>query len=81
MSNRKEAKGDVLEHWFDAICNDGINESSDEKSEAAAEEITQNPSSPFQSKYPKGYEFDPKDYGVHGMWVILTPPAKPPPLQ
>jgi hypothetical protein len=26
-----------------------------------------------------GYEFYPKDYGVHGMWVILTPPATEPP--
>jgi hypothetical protein len=25
----------------------------------------------------RGYAFDPKDYGVHGMWVILTyPPPK-----
>ena len=22
-----------------------------------------------------GYVFDPKDYGVDSMWVILTPPA------
>ena len=27
------------------------------------------------------YEFYPKDYGVHGMWVILTPPAIEPPPQ